>query len=243
MDLSILIKDEWISDVLKNNVYFLNSSLIKEKTVLFKSIEHLNEIHLEQKLFIYTKVKTDLINQIQIVEDLGFRLIDTNIIFKRDNRVILANDLNSDVKISFEDSNHKSHIVKLAFENFIFSRFHLDPLVEDKSANNLKKKWVENYFSGKRGDQMVVALKNNRPVGFLLLIKEKDNLIIDLIAVKKNFRGGKIGSMMIYFLFKKISFKNIIVGTQISNIPSVKLYQKLGFKLISSQYVFHYHKR
>ena len=35
--------------------------------------------------------------------------------------------------------------------------------------------------------------------------------------------------------------EKIIVGTQISNIPSIKFYQNLGFTPISSDYVFHYH--
>jgi ribosomal protein S18 acetylase RimI-like enzyme len=33
----------------------------------------------------------------------------------------------------------------------------------------------------------------------------------------------------------------IVVGTQAANIPSVRLYESLGFRLRSSQYVLHHH--
>jgi hypothetical protein len=33
----------------------------------------------------------------------------------------------------------------------------------------------------------------------------------------------------------------LLVGTQVANIPSVRLYERMGFSLSSSQYVLHLH--
>ena len=88
---------------------------------------------------------------------------------------------------------------------------------------------------------MIIALFNDKPVGFLQLIEKGNILIIDLIAVKLGYRGKNIGSSMINFAYKNIQFEKIIVGTQISNLPSIRLYQNLGFIPISSDYVFHFH--
>ena len=46
---------------------------------------------------------------------------------------------------------------------------------------------------------------------------------------------------MIEFACNKIQFDKITAGTQISNLPSINLYLKLGFKPITSDYVFHFH--
>ena len=79
---------------------------------------------------------------------------------------------------------------------------------------------------------MVVALDNNKPVGFLQLIINNDNdLLIDLIGVSAEAQGKGVASSMILFARTKIAHSMMKVGTQILNIPSVNLYQKLGFLL------------
>ena len=36
--------------------------------------------------------------------------------------------------------------------------------------------------------------------------------------------------------------KTVRVGTQIANIPSLRLYESLGFRIADTHYVLHYHK-
>ena len=69
--------------------------------------------------------------------------------------------------------------------------------------------------------------------------------MIDLIAVDEKFRNQGVAEAMIHHLFQtaKNSVQTILVGTQVANIPSVRLYEKLGFRLIASQYVLHMHKQ
>ena len=64
---------------------------------------------------------------------------------------------------------------------------------------------------------MIVALLNDKPVGFLQLIEKGNMLTIDLIAVKSKYRGKNIGSSMINFACKNIQFEKIIVGTILSS--------------------------
>jgi len=120
----------------------------------------------------------------------------------------------------------------------------LDNKISNKISDEIKGKWVGNYFSGKRGDKMIIAKINNKIIGFLQLLKTKNEFIIDLIAIDKNYRNKGIALNMIEFAenyyFEK-GYSSVIVGTQISNIPSIKLYQKLGFNIEGAKYVFHYH--
>ena len=234
-------KDVWLSNVLNKNVFILlTSSDIRENSLL-KSFNDLFDQYSQQDLFIYVKVKTNSVRQISRIEDLGFRLIDTNILFTRNPDFNYKKDLKNNIHINFAQDYHKCSIGKIAFNNFSFSRFHLDPHIKNSQANNLKKTWSENFFLGKRGDYMVIAMHDDKPIAFLQLIKREKNLVIDLIAVSSNYRGKNIASSMINFACKNLKCEKIIVGTQISNLPSIKLYQSLGFNPISSDYVFHYH--
>ena len=88
---------------------------------------------------------------------------------------------------------------------------------------------------------MVIALLDDEPVGFLQLILKYRELFIDLIGVDKNAQGKGLASAMIKYAEENIIHTCIKVGTQIGNFPSIKLYQKLGFVLNGSDYVFHYH--
>ena len=100
-----------------------------------------------------------------------------------------------------------------------------------------------NFFRGKRGDQLLVAEKDQKIAGFNQLIYGLDNSVcIDLIAVGKSFARQGIASDLINYIDTVCDDKKrVVVGAQVSNIPSIRLYQKLGFRMCSSKYVFHYH--
>ena len=104
---------------------------------------------------------------------------------------------------------------------------------------------MSNFFLGKRGEWMVVIEENNKIKGFLQLIyKNKNTIVIDLIAIDKKSRGKGLAKEMISYAFKNCLKKNgtIEVGTQIANTPSIKLYSKLGFNMNYASYVLHKHR-
>ena len=90
---------------------------------------------------------------------------------------------------------------------------------------------------------MVVARCDNVPAGFLQLLRSAaDDMVIDLIAVDAAYRGRGLARAMIGFASAKCNCAgSVVVGTQVANIPSVRLYETLGFRLTAAQYVFHHH--
>jgi len=133
-------------------------------------------------------------------------------------------------------------VEEIASKSFTLDRFHQDPKIDNSSADEIKKQWAGNFFSGKRGDVTVVASKKNRPVAFLLLLFGQKENIIDLIAVDSKNRNNGLAKQMINFAKSINGFpQNLLVGTQASNIPSIRMYEKIGFKKINSQFVLHYH--
>ena len=54
--------------------------------------------------------------------------------------------------------------------------------------------------------------------------------------------GGKgVGSALTASFLGLYAGKPRVVGTQIANVPSIRLYSRLGFQLAKSQYVLHLH--
>jgi ribosomal protein S18 acetylase RimI-like enzyme len=65
--------------------------------------------------------------------------------------------------------------------------------------------------------------------------------VIDLIAVATDAHGRGAGSALTAAFAGLYTGMPRVVGTQIANVPSIRLYTKLGFALARSQYVLHLH--
>jgi ribosomal protein S18 acetylase RimI-like enzyme len=237
-----IIKDEWLGNILNKSVYKLNLDDEYIKKIKDKKSEEnkeLFEIINKKNVFIYSKIPSTSIKQTKLLEKLKFNLIDTNIVFEKD---IFSQNKKYQHKIRFAKKNDEKNVKELSGKSFRFSRFHLDEQIPNKLANEIKFKWVENFFKGNRGDNMILAIVDNNIVGFLLILEKKKSIFIDLIALDEKHRGKQIGEEMIAFAENNFKDKDkIIVGTQIANTPSIRFYEKCGFRVIETYYVFHYH--
>lgn len=230
--------DQWLSDELQREVYKLD---VEELTAYGESDpdEYLSVLNFEN-VFVYAKIRVNDADKISFLEKLGFNLVDTNIVFERviDDRIQDTGLSN----IRFAVPEDRQRVRELAASSFSFSRFHLDPLLPDDKANEIKASWAENFFFSGRGDGMVVSSIEGKIAGFLQLLYSGEDLIIDLIAVDKAFRRKGIASGMITYAQRSLKgFKKVRVGTQLANIPSIRMYENLEFIFSGASYVFHYH--
>jgi nucleoside-diphosphate-sugar epimerase/ribosomal protein S18 acetylase RimI-like enzyme len=194
-----------------------------------------------KNVFITAKVPVSDPAARAFLEEHGFRLIDTNVRFERVGPPVKAPPAKRPLA-RFAEPADRDAVMELARRAFTFSRFHQDPLISKSLADEIKAQWAGNYFAGKRGDRMVVAVVDSKIVGFtLLLTPSLPQVMIDLIAVDWNHRGSGIASEMIAFIEQQYQPSSMLVGTQVANLPSVRLYEKLGFRLVEAQYVFHFH--
>jgi len=51
----------------------------------------------------------------------------------------------------------------IAESAFVYSRFHLDPLVPKELANRVKREWIANYVRRQRGERLLVAEVDGNP--------------------------------------------------------------------------------
>lgn len=235
----MFFKDKWLTEQIGKNVYQLIISN-SPKDDFVKNWENFKVEHANENYLIFSKINTCLVSMEKALIDADFKLIDTNLKFELKEKRLSAEQQN-DFKMCFSEKKHQDAIQSIARDNFSYSRFHIDPKIDNDIANQIKHNWVKSYFLGERGDAMVVAILDNEPVAFLQLIVKENQLIIDLIGVAERAQRMGIASSMINFASTNIKRPIIKVGTQIGNLPSTKLYQKLGFLLTESYNVFHYH--
>lgn len=233
-------QDRWLQQYLKCPVYRLDLSR--------EGIEQ--QLELEGRLrpflsqpaqFVYTKVPVCDVSVVRMLESLGFNVVDTQVIFEKSTERLPA--VGMPVRARMAVPTDELRVRKIAETSFVYSRFHLDPRISDRSANGIKADWAGNFFKGERGDAMVIAEHDGKRCGFLQLVYMDDILLIDLIATVPGFRKKGIARSMIGFALENLAaaFSGMRVGTQVANIPSQRLYASLGFKPVSASYILHHH--
>ena len=138
-------------------------------------------------------------------------------------------------------------MLEIAASCFRYSRFHTDPRVPLLVAHRVKREWIRSYVEGRRGDPLLVATLDGTVAGFLAPITgESDGVrtcTIDLVGVAGWAQRRGVGRALVQtFLDRYVdAVSRLQVGTQIVNVPSLRLYHTLGFVLSHSQYVLHRH--
>lgn len=251
MQTSHIVKDPWLSGILGVETLRIElDETFVEELIKNKKTKESFQKRQQGHVFVYGKAPTMQLSWVRLLEELDFHLIDTNLTLEKpifrggDGAKSVSYEKATDGawEIRFAEQGDEEGTVALAGSCFLYSRFHLDPVIPRERANAVKARWVGNFFHGQRGDFMVIALKNQKIAGFLQLLQRGKTLVIDLIGVGETHRRTGIGGMLIEYAEKHCgSFETMRVGTQVANVPSLSFYEKLGFRVVDSQYVFHYH--
>ena len=225
-----LKEDEFITKLIGFKSYIIH------KKILSKSFKNLKKpffltVKSKKKIFFKSKVKGVKI-------DLPSKLIHFERRFKK--KVF--------IDLSCRDAKKKdiNKIMNIAKENNLDSRFMVDKLIPNKFKKKYRSQWVKNFFNKKRGDYLFVSYQNNEILGFILIIKKKKILIIDLIATSKKYRKKGVATSLINYTNNKLRKKSnkIIAGTQYNNFSAIKMYQKLGFtRKKEMTFCYHIHGR
>lgn len=189
--------------------------------------------------FSYARTPTDDPRALDVFQAAGFRVVDTTITLETVG--LPAATADSTVRLARPED--APGVEAVAREGFAYSRFHLDPHIEKRVADEIKAQWAGNYFKGARGDHMVVAEVEGRIAGFLQLLAGGDGVLtIDLVAVSSaHRRRGLAAAMIRYAAHACAGTQRLRVGTQAANVGSLRLYQSLGFAISATAYVVHCH--
>ncbi len=236
MESVTLTKDDWLSGVLGVASYHLN---LARPIGAFNPELLLKKIDTPQ-FFVDIKLGLDEGALITPLVKCGFELVDTLVTLQWQSCQLKESSL---ITVSDFYAPWETHILNIAESSFKFSRFHQDKKIPLKTANLIKREWTKNYLNKKRGDDFLVAIIKDKPVGFLAVIKNQDIARIDLIAVSSPYQKQGVALALVTAFIKKYSSQfKLEVGTQLSNIPSLTLYHRTGFLIQKAQYVLHTHQ-
>ena len=244
--------DQWLSSVL-GYATFKVSLEVDERAEGIVGSDDLGFISSHQlrfdRAFYYIKVSAHRVDLVHALGAVGFRIVDVNTTFTRRPDAQEGNC--SDYIVITDDilPDHYGAVLDIAESSFVHSRFHLDPLICNETANSLKRAWVENYINNKRGERLIVAIIDDVPVGFLAVLAKsidgKETRIIDLVAVGSEHQGRGVGKAMVsYFVRRYAGVCPLLrVGTQVANAVSLRLYEKAGFLLDEATFILHAHTK
>jgi dTDP-4-amino-4,6-dideoxy-D-galactose acyltransferase len=201
----------------------------------------------QPRAFYYAKVDTKDAGAVRQLGAAGMSVVDTNVSFELDRAPTATATGGSDVGVSELVDGEADAVLDIAGSAYQYSRFHLDPAVPDALAHRIKREWCRNYVRKLRGDRLFVARLDGRPVGFLAaLVTEaagKRTAIIDLVGVDRGHQRRHVGTALTraFIDHYRPSVAALQVGTQVANVPSMRLYERLGFSMAKTQYVLHLH--
>jgi ribosomal protein S18 acetylase RimI-like enzyme len=176
------------------------------------------------------------------LEACGFRQVDTQVTLERAVNLTPAAPR---VEVRRAEPGDRDAVLDIAGSCFRFSRFHQDARIGLPAAHAIKRAWAANCLDGKRGEEVLVALDEGRPVGFLAVLLAPDAAIIDLIGVATGSQRRGIGAALVDAFVARWRGRTsrLRVGTQAVNAPSIALYERCGFRRVGATRVLHAHLR
>ncbi len=233
------VPDSWLSEVLGKRV----SKLVltadcdpHQEGVLDSLRRQLDDID-----FSFAFIPAEAANLARAISLCDFELIDTQVRF--DKIRLNGSSANSSTRVRPALPADEAVVCRIAAESFTGSRFYRDDRIDRSEAKRIKQEWAANYFRGRRGEAMFVAELNDSVVGFIQLLRQEDTLVLDLIAISSEARGKQLASELISTAERLMApFRSWIVGTQLSNTASLRLYEQNGFRFKDAAYIFHWHK-
>jgi dTDP-4-amino-4,6-dideoxy-D-galactose acyltransferase len=243
-------KDDWLSDVLAVSSWKLSgveadTPAVEIRAGLLRCVD-------QGSAFFSAKIGTRDVRAVTNATRAGFFAVDVNMTFDWDRAADGAaeNGANGDSNMTIETAGagDAATIEEIAGHCFTSSRFHLDPAIGMARANEVKRQWARNACRG-RASAVYVARRQNDVVGFLAVLESgsdgRHDAIIDLVGVDSSSQGqGAGGALSRMFVDQwRGRADRLRVGTQISNIAAIRLYESIGFRVTETSYVLHAHAK
>jgi dTDP-4-amino-4,6-dideoxy-D-galactose acyltransferase len=235
--------DAWLAETLALPVYKVAAVGAQTGDALRGELERLAA---GGNAFFYAKVPTADVPASLALQHGGFGVVDTAVTFAWREQALGAP---GSFDVSAVRPDQGEAVAAIAETCFVWSRFHLDPKIPRAAANRVKRCWIENYISGKRGAALYVATTGGAVAGFLAVIEAASEgrtvAAIDLIGVSAEHQHHGVGSALVHAFVRdwRERVSELRVGTQAANIRSLRFYERNGFRIAESSYVLHAHVR
>jgi GNAT superfamily N-acetyltransferase len=240
--------DRWLSDVLERPVFAVNLDPDDDRAAAARGVtKHASE---QRAGLYFARLPSTDVGGAAHFASAGFRIVETRLGFSRPlGEPVGGDDEDTAPGISIAEfqNSWREGVLDIAGSCFRYSRFHMDPDVGRTPADRVKREWIRSYVEGRRGDRLLVACERGGAVGFAAMLVNhrgpRPAAVIDLIGVRPDAQGRGIGRALIRTAASTYasSCASIEVGTQACNVPSVRLYERMAFRLAQSAFMLHLH--
>lgn len=167
-------------------------------------------------------------------ERMGFRYMDTRVTFERHtlpcgggSRLATLDDL--------------PQMIRIARASHWITRFYADPHLQNGRCNDLYESWITRSLGG-WADVVLVAERDGKVVGYVTVHLAMEEASIGLIAVDADAREKGVGTELLSSAVDWAhtrQVKRMRIVTQGRNIPAQRLFQRSGFRTVSTELWFH----
>lgn len=180
------------------------------------------------------------------IESLNHNPLLDNILFC-DERCIYRKNRNKNnhspcFQITQYDKKEISDILfELALESGKYSRFHLDSKFPNGCFEKLYRKWIEKSINKTIASNIITYNEKEIPIGLLTYSTINNKSTIGLISVSQKFQNKGIGKLLIQHYENSLSnsIEILEVVTQGVNKTACSFYEKNGYSLSSTSYIYH----
>ena len=177
---------------------------------------------------------------VHALERHGFINVDALITFQAAVERLPARGAPADVELRAAVSTDTTVLMDIAARVFRHGRFHSDPAIPGDRAGNVYREWTRGCCEGTAADIVLVATLAQDVAGFVACRMVADPAghlptrigTIPLIAANDTCRRRGIGSALLAAArawFAAQDAGAVEVGTQLSNGPAARLYERSGF--------------
>lgn len=96
----------------------------------------------------------------------------------------------------------------------------------------------EREFDNKYSRRFVLEL-NGKVVGYIIYWVVQDEATIMTFAVDREYQNRGLGEYLLKETIKRVSANRILLDVRKTNIKAIKLYRKLGFRLVSERKAYY----
>jgi len=134
-------------------------------------------------------------------------------------------------------------LIYLALQSGAYSRFAMDPNFTNQEFTRLYTAWIIRIVAKEIPEELWVSINpENKLAGFVTVGYDQEEAYMGLIAVHENYRRTGIAHSFIQTACTRAAqaaCTTLRLVTQKANLPACRLYEKSGFVLSKTEYLYH----
>lgn len=192
--------------------------------------------------FLVARCSIDDIHAAQAMERQGFLLMDTLLYYTRDLTASLPAMPDTVRPVRAEEAETVRELSARAFQKY-GGHYHADERLNRAACDAVYEDWAyRSCLSRQVADEVLVATINGQIVGFITLKLKGDDGEGPLYGVDPAAQGQGVGRALMagaMAWLRSRGANRLLMSTQITNVPSQKVWVRLGFEPSHAEYTFH----